>query len=60
MARSTRHEWFSFSRALSRRPGRQRPTMRQPHQRRLRVEPLEDRRLLALVTVDTHSRLYPL
>lgn len=53
MARSTRHDWFSWKSSLSHQPGQQRPTRRQPFHRRLRIEPLEDRRLLALVTVNT-------
>ena len=38
---------------FSRRASQQRSTKRQPLWRRLRLEPLEDRRLLALVTVNT-------
>ncbi len=53
MARSTQHQWHSFARPSLRRSEMQRPTKRQPLERRLRIEPLEDRRLLALVTVDT-------
>ena len=54
MARSTQHQWHSFARPSSRPPGQRRPIKRQPFQRRLRIEPLEDRRLLAVVTV-THA-----
>jgi hypothetical protein len=53
MARSTQHEWFSFRRAFSRWASQPRSPKRQPLRRRLRFEPLEDRRLLALVTVTT-------
>ncbi len=49
MARSTRHQWFSWQSFIFQ--GRSCGT--RPLQRRLRIEPLEDRRLLAVVTVDT-------
>ena len=55
MSRLVRHDWF-----LSRvRPGHRQATHRRamassfPFRRRLRIEPLEDRRLLAAVTVNT-------
>ena len=55
MSRLVRHDWF-----LSRvHPGRRQATNRRatassfPFHRRLRIEPLEDRRLLAVVTVNT-------
>ena len=53
MARSTQHEWLSFQRFASRRRDSRRRSKMQPHRRHLRIEPLEDRRLLAMVTVNT-------
>src|SRR3990172_9149830 len=56
MARSTHHQWYSrtklgamLSRSVSMPP---RTRACHPHRRRLRIEPLEDRRLLS-ITVDT-------
>src|SRR5688572_18262330 len=53
MARSTQQQWFSFRQFASRSRSRQRATRAMPLRRRLRIEPLEDRRLLAVVTVST-------
>jgi hypothetical protein len=57
MARSNRHQWTLANRLLavfSRRVDRSAKTPISPLSRRqLRVEPLEDRRMLALVTVNT-------
>ena len=52
MARSTQHEWFSLQRFVSRRRDPRRRQSTQPFRRRLRIEPLEDRRLLS-ITVNT-------
>jgi hypothetical protein len=52
MARSTLHEWFPFHRALTGRHGRSRAVIGRQLKRRLRFEPLEDRRLLS-ITVNT-------
>jgi hypothetical protein len=51
MARHTQHEWFSFQRLVSRRRESRRRSGTQPYHRRLRLEPLEDRRLLATFMV---------
>jgi hypothetical protein len=53
MARRTQHEWFSIQQFISRRRDPRQRLATQPHRRRLRFEPLEDRRLLAVVTIDT-------
>jgi predicted outer membrane repeat protein len=53
MARSTYQQWFSRRHSSTRRAGRQQPASRQQYRRPLRLEPLEDRRMLAVVTVDT-------
>ena len=54
MARQERFSWFAaFHRSKGRRKRAQRAELtHNPHTRRLRVEPLEDRRMLT-VTVDT-------
>src|SRR5688572_29371233 len=53
MARYTQHKWFSTQRFASRRRDPRRQSANQRLQRQLRVEPLEERRLLAVVTIDT-------
>jgi predicted outer membrane repeat protein len=52
MARRTQHEWFSLQRFVPRRRDARLRQNTQPLQRRLRIEPLEDRRLLS-ITVNT-------
>jgi hypothetical protein len=52
MARKTRHQWLSWRRFAPQSRVPQRPSGACPFQRRPRVEPLEDRRLLS-ITVDT-------
>jgi hypothetical protein len=53
MARSTRSDWFRFGRRSTSKVGTKRRDLGCGLNRRLGVEPLEDRRLLALVTVNT-------
>ena len=53
MARRTQHEWYSIQRHTFQRRDRRPRGGKLLLQRRLRIEPLEDRRLLAVVTVDT-------
>ncbi len=48
-----RYQWFSIQPFISRRRDPRRRRATQPHRRRLRFEPLEDRRLLAVVTINT-------
>jgi hypothetical protein len=53
MARNTHHESYLVRRSTSRCPRQQRLISVQPYRRRPWIEPLEDQRLLAQVTVDT-------
>ena len=52
MARNTRNQWISWRRFISQGRAAQRSCGPRPLQRRLRIEPLEDRRLLS-ITVNT-------
>ena len=55
MSRCAHHDWFLSHHQRARRSAAKRrsTTGPSPYSRRLRIEPLEDRRLLAVVTVDT-------
>ena len=55
MSRCAHHDWFLSHHQRARRSvaKRQSTTGPSPYSRRLRIEPLEDRRLLAVVTVNT-------